>query len=555
MLRDALEYHEATKHTFDRFARSRGSLDWAIQPDPFRRYPGAPALALAREPVAGDVAYDCLFDGGAPRSPLTGPAVADFLRCAMGLSAWKQYQAARWALRVNPSSGNLHPTEAYLVWDGRVQHYAPKEHALEERCLLSPSAFLLPPDTCLVALTSIHWREAWKYGERAFRYCQHDIGHALGALRFSAARLGWRLRALTSVSDTALATTLGLDRDEDFADAERETPECLLFLDAGATPSTWGTRHDLDGLVAAARSGTWHGRANQLSPSRVEWEVIDQVAIITRSPGMDEAQASLLAPEPRTVAPEPRTPNSEPQNTNREPSTENRELPAHSARLLILQRRSAIAFDGRSSLPRDRLLTMLARVQPGSVPWDLLGGRPAVHLALFVHRVEGLTPGVYLCLRDRSARAELQQALRPDFLWEEVDVASHPSLRGCLFLLLPMDVTWPAMRVSCDQDIAADGFFSLGMLARLGPEIGSQPWLYRHRFWEAGLTGQVLYLEAEAAGARSTGIGCFYDDAVHELLGLDPSVRTGAWQSVYHFSMGAPVEDTRLQTTNGYVWE
>ena len=84
-----------------------------------------------------------------------------------------------------------------------------------------------------------------------------------------------------------------------------------------------------------------------------------------------------------------------------------------------------------------------------------------------------------------------------------------------------MDVKWPAMRVSCDQDIAGDGFFSLGMIARLEPSLRARgEWFYRRLFWECGLIGQVLYLESEAAGARSTGIGCFYDDAVHEVLGL-----------------------------------
>ena len=47
------------------------------------------------------------------------------------------------------------------------------------------------------------------------------------------------------------------------------------------------------------------------------------------------------------------------------------------------------------------------------------------------------------------------------------------------------------------------------------------PSFYRHLFWESGVVGQVLYLEAEAAGARGTGIGCFYDDPVHDVLGLD----------------------------------
>ena len=42
------------------------------------------------------------------------------------------------------------------------------------------------PDMLLVVLSSIHWREAWKYGERAYRYCQHDAGHAIAATRYAA---------------------------------------------------------------------------------------------------------------------------------------------------------------------------------------------------------------------------------------------------------------------------------------------------------------------------------------------------------------------------------
>src|SRR5688572_30569933 len=235
---NALDYHERTKHGFNRFARSAGVLDWATQPDPFRRFTGAPLVVLPREPVAVDVPYSALFDGSAPTWPITLHTVSEFLRCAMGLSAWKRYEKTRWPLRVNPSSGNLHPTETYVVWGGRVSHYAVREHALEERCVLgaataAPIAALLPPgqgDQFLVGLTSIHWREAWKYGERAFRYCQHDIGHAIAALRLSAARLGWQLQVLTGYPDQGIASVLGLDRDQDFAGAERESPECLALV-------------------------------------------------------------------------------------------------------------------------------------------------------------------------------------------------------------------------------------------------------------------------------------------------------------------------------------
>ena len=73
--------------------------------------------------------------------------------------------------------------------------------------------------------------------------------------------------------------------------------------------------------------------------------------------------------------------------------------------------------------------------------------------------------------------------------------------------------------------------------------------------------GQVLYLEAEAAGARATGIGCFYDDPVHDLLGLpgpgkkDVENSGPPFQSLYHFTVGMPVEDARLTTEPGYEWE
>jgi nitroreductase len=59
------------------------------------------------------------------------------------------------------------------------------------------------------------WREAWKYGERAFRYCQLDVGHAVGALAYAAALLGWAVRPLAVPGET-LGALLGLDRAEDF---------------------------------------------------------------------------------------------------------------------------------------------------------------------------------------------------------------------------------------------------------------------------------------------------------------------------------------------------
>ena len=87
-----------------------------------------------------------------------------------------------------------------------------------------------PAQAFLVGLSSIHWREAWKYGERAFRYCQHDAGHAIGALRIAAATLGWRASLLHGLADEAIEDLLGLNRAEDFVGAEREHPVAVLAV-------------------------------------------------------------------------------------------------------------------------------------------------------------------------------------------------------------------------------------------------------------------------------------------------------------------------------------
>ncbi|HNA30897.1 MAG TPA: nitroreductase family protein, partial [Thiobacillaceae bacterium] len=63
-----------------------------------------------------------------------------------------------------------------------------------------------------------------------------------------------------------------------------------------------------------------------------------------------------------------------------------------------------------------------------------------------------------------------------------------------------------------------------------------------------GMLGHQLYLEAEAHGWRGTGIGCFFDDAVHDILGLADD----RYQVVYHFSVGVPVDDPRLLTRPAY---
>ncbi|MGH8568663.1 MAG: SagB/ThcOx family dehydrogenase, partial [Gammaproteobacteria bacterium] len=285
-------YHERTKHHFHRFAAALGYMDWATQPDPFRRYAGAPVVRLPLPQAGRLLPYRQLYASGtvAPE-PLSLESISLFFRYALSLTAWKRFGETTWSLRANPSSGNLHPTEGYAVLPAieglgdtaAVYHYAPAAHALERRAVLGRerSTELLAPfreAAFLVGLSSVPWREAWKYGERAFRYCQHDVGHALATLRIAAAALGWSLVLLDGVGDGSLASLLGLSRDEDFGDAEREEPELLAVV---APALTSRVSH---GLNQVSLDGVpWQGRANRLSPEHAaEWPVIAEVTRATR---------------------------------------------------------------------------------------------------------------------------------------------------------------------------------------------------------------------------------------------------------------------------------
>ena len=225
-----------------------------------------------------------------------------------------------------------------------------------------------------------------------------------------------------------------------------------------------------------------------------------------------------------------------------------------SAAQIIRQRRSLLACDGKTSIPAQRFYRMLGRVMPRAerplqerpTPWDAIAWAPAIHFGLFVHLVEGVEPGLYALARDPAKVAKLKAAMHPLFSWQ-----APP---GCpaelpLFLLERGDARALATQVSCRQDIAGDGAFALGMLAEYQAAlVANGPWFYRRLFREAGLIGQVLYLEAEAAGVRSTGIGCFFDDPVHQVFGL----RGLEFQSLYHFTVGGAVDDPRLTTLPPY---
>jgi hypothetical protein len=118
-----------------------------------------------------------------------------------------------------------------------------------------------------------------------------------------------------------------------------------------------------------------------------------------------------------------------------------------------------------------------------------------------------------------------------------------------LYLLQKKDFTLTSKTISCSQDIASDGAFSLGMLCNFSQqllEFGAHR--YKELYWECGAIGQQLYLEATSMGLSGTGIGCFLDDMMHDVLGI----KNNNYQILYHFTVGRGYVDSRIATKPAY---
>jgi SagB-type dehydrogenase family enzyme len=521
-LKQVFHYHQQTKHGFHHFAEGPGYLDWKNQPDPFRRYHGSPLISLPVETGIESSFYDQLYY---PDCHLTQAfniqTISCLLRHSLALSAWKQAGESRWALRVNPSSGNLHPTEAYLLTPAidnlsltpMIAHYAPQEHGLEKRCILSEQIWqLLTKDfnepVLFIGINSIYWREAWKYGSRAYRYCHLDVGHALAAISLSAASLGWHCQILENLSDHQQRMLLGLP---DNHKNETEQPDCLIAITQ--TKSNRPISSLPDQVIQQIALCDWQGEANSLSSTTISWDAINTIAIVCEKPTTKLSSLKGIIANKKTV-----------QHYH----------PALKAHPIILQRRSAIAMDKQTCIQAEQLYQLLFRLMPENVesPFNLLIAPARVQLIFFVHRITGINPGVYCLIRDPDALPELKRQMDSQF-----------------FCLAEGDAWSLSQQLSCQQEIAADGCFSLAMLSRFKNTLQKTgAWLYPQLYWECGVIGQVLYLEAEAMNIQGTGIGCFFDDPVHEFLGLQDM----NFQTLYHFTVGGALHDDRIQALPAY---
>ena len=423
--------------------------------------------------------YPKAFTGFNDVSILSKAAISQILYDSVSLSGWRKVGDTTWSLRVNPSSGNLHPTEVYFISGTMlgihdkpfVAHYCPKEHALEIRGEIPYDLWVemkkdLPNDVVFLGFSSIYWRESWKYGERAFRYVHQDIGHILGSVSMAGSAQGWDAILVDGWGNDDLDHLLGLHEKKPnpavgspqkghYPELEQEHSVCLVACFPGKRKVNWGFRSTTEPIgevtgaivpsevvastIASRMSqARWGGRPTQLSNEHVWWDTVDKaiactkkvtnpIQVYTKPLPLQTGLASIYKP--------------------------------YTLREVILKRRSAVKMDPSHVISSEEFYQIMSKSLPSGPgvevqgetaqwPFRVIPWNSEVHMAIFVHRVAGLSKGLYFLIRNSGHEQNLRKALRQDFLWEK----PHKCPENLpLYRLAEADCEQLATQVSCLQ--------------------------------------------------------------------------------------------------------
>ena len=485
-------YHEATSHLIHSAGLGEqyaGSMDEALRPRLYKLYPTLSPIPLPQDLEPSTMpALDAIADAagaGAPGEHIPDLAtLARLLLLTDGIIRRVNRGGREVDFRAAPCTGALYHEELYLVCGdlpglpAGVYHYGVHDHALRRlrdgdyRAHLveasggEPALVRAP---AILVTTSVFWRNAWKYLNRAYRHAYWDTGTMLPNTLAAAAATGLPARLVLAFADQAVAALLDVDLDREgvisLVALGRTTvePPPAPSIHLMELPTDPYSVRELDlPLIRETHRAT-------LLPSGEEvasWRAADSNMELKSVPS--SSLIDLPTPDPAGL---PRDPFED----------------------LIQRRRSTRRFSHEPAT-LDQLSTLLDRTTRG-VPSDSLGpeGVPFNTAYLIVNAVENLTPGSYVYHREVHA-VELLHPLTEDETRER------------------------SASLALGQDAGGDAAVNVYFLADLDPILaryGDRG--YRLAHLGGALVAGKLYVIAYALGLGSTGL-TFFDDAVTDFF-------------------------------------
>ena len=473
----AWQYHEETSHSPERMVGA-GRLDWDNRPLLFKIYSTLEPVPLPKEFTNSP---GSALDAIASQAALAGeyvpslPLLGRLCFFANGITKTIRRAGKRVPFRAAATTGALYHIELYLVCGqlpdlaAGVYHYGAHDHSLHRlrdgdfRQALVEAAgepsFAAAP--VFVICTSTFWRNAWKYGARAYRHSFWDNGTILANLLAVSAAQEVPAKVILGFADEQVNRLIDVD-------PQREAAVSLVALgDTAQLPPPAAPVVPID------------APAEPRSRSAIVYPAIQAMHQASSLRSGDEAAAWRSQPfsSPAPAIEGPQIP-IQPVNLS--------ESPADPIEPVIRRRGSSRRFS-RAPIRYTELSKMIdLAARPISADYPKEPNVPLSTLYLIANAVEGLQSGAYVF---------------------------HP-LTKTLELLEVGDFREEAGSLALGQDLAADAAANIYFLADLYPilsRFGNRG--YRAAQLEAAILAGRLYLAAYALRLGATGL-TFFDDEV-----------------------------------------
>ncbi|MDX2255356.1 MAG: SagB/ThcOx family dehydrogenase [Pseudanabaenaceae cyanobacterium bins.39] len=527
-------YHERTKYNPETLASKSQGLDWSKQPIPHKDYKIGTVYDL--KPYLTEE----------PQSDRDGLLASRWRRlsrllfCSYGLTARvPTISGDTFYLRSAPSAGGLYPAEIYLISGGTpllsagIYNYQVRNHSLihfwqdhhiwqslVQACFENGA---LQDCRLAIAVTSVFYRSAWRYQDRAYRRISLDIGHLLGNIELASAIEDYQCSLIGGFVDSAVNELLFLERDTesaiaivplvDLLDEEitgrgqesrqpRSRRSLSLYTAAYFCPHALpsGLTNDYPNL----QDGELLGYLHQVSQINQNVDLPNLLKNISKNPDVHQS---------------PDDPNSGFKSDGKEEANQDldkynfpfctkvstKTTPINWGDRLemlehtILQRRSTRQFTGKKLELAELKAILDFAYQPQHYVDQGMDGNPdyfdpsLIETFVAVSGVIGLEEGCYYY----APKAQELRQIRFKNFREELH-----------YLCLGQELGRDAGAV----------IFHTADLAKAVAKYGDRAYRYLHM--DSGHLGQKINLAAIALGVGVSGIAGFFDDLVNEVLGI-----------------------------------
>ena len=503
-IKNAIDYHEATKHSEISLMTSRHYLDLDNRPLSFKTY-----IDLSSSPLPLDFSQPALNAIASisriyPQSSETATtdtvttvldikSVAEILYFSGGITREIKYPSSTYYMRAASATGALYPIEFYIICQdladlkAGVYHFGPADFSLNQirtgdyRRELAVAAgdngaIVTAPIT--IVFTSFAWRNAWKYQARSYRHWFWDSGVIAANLLATTVSMALPTRLITGFVDDKVSRLLCLED-------QREAPVAMAAIGVGLSKITLPKGDEEIPYLPIPKVRPLSKKGEIEYPEI--WRLNDASKLFSK----EEVKEWINNNNPSMI-PSHKQSSTVAQTVDKQTLLREQYISSNVASLgeVILRRGSSRRF-ARSSVSFSILSTILHSSTMG-VPLDIFkeDGDSLIDIYLIANNIDGIIPGAYFF--DRKAHY-LQELKR--------NVSRNISGYLCLGQSLFSD--------------ASAVLFLMTDLQSVLKSLGNRG--YRVCQFEAGVIAGKIYLAAYAQGIGASG-STFFDDAVTEFF-------------------------------------